>query len=416
MPVVKKKVPVRQQPVTDPYGPPRPPDASFIQKVFPEYNERTDPQWEKLLNDRVRPYETAVGKVRDEDLGRSEFKFEQSQAANQALSQGFVSLLTGGKTGAEAEQFAKENFGGQYLPAQAMSQAATHLSELTSDWNDRDWEISSQYQKAMAEVPGLREQMRESITRQDTDAYTRKFNIANLLLDEAWNVYNANSKQYNTDQQLAAANAAIRREQGLSGYDNRKDAVSEATKYTDDTGFIWKVRKTKGGWEAYQTNQKKAKTASSGSQAVRNSALREASDLTRATGNIWRVKPINGVPTAYDTGKKKAATSGKKGSTLSDAQKAENDLLAEFYSNKQDYTGSETIPNPAYEFDKSVPPTIQKKAGLTFSQAYDQLYDYAFATLQPYGRSSAYVDKWVKQRLYALYPGSKATSAKPRGG
>lgn len=416
-----KKKPVRQQtqPTTPYTGAPRPPNAALY--PFPEYEDRSEVEWQKLLDARVKPYETAIKKVNTQQLGQSEFAFEQAEAANQRLSQGFANLFTGGKAGDEGKQFAKENFGGELMGMQAVAIAHDHLTKLTSDWNERDWAISTEYQKAMAEIPGLKEQMRESITRADTDDYTRKFNYVNLMLDEAWNIYDANAKAYDSAEQRRIAEAAIRQQQGLTGYDNRKDAVAEATKYTDDTGFIWKVRKTKSGWEAYQTQKPKPASTAKPSFAEKNSVLREASDMTKATGNIWRARKVKGVWEAYDTGKKKVVTPGKGNKGLSNAQSAENSLIKEIRADADRFRGEKKL-NPEYAnyltpkdaAKAGVPKFIQ--TGISYDTAFAELFDYALGILGPYGRSSDYVANWVRQRLEAYYPGRKAAAAKPRGG
>jgi len=399
-----------------PVGPPRPPNAAAY--PFPVFEDRSEAEWEKLLNARVKPYKDAVTNVNEQQLGQSEFKFEQAEAANKRLGEGFAKLFTGGKEGAEGEAYAKENFGGHTMGMQAVAIAHQHLTQLTSDWNERDWAISTEYQKAMAEIPGLKEQMRESIYRQDTDEYTRNFNYVNLMLDEAWNIYDANSKAYDAAEQRRIAEAAIRREQGLTGYDTRKEAVAEATKYTDDTGFIWKVRKTKNGWEAYQTKQPKAKPAGSQTTEIqwKNAALREASDMTKATGNIWKAQKVDGQWTAVDTGKPKVVAPGKGNKGLSNAQVAENKLLDEIYSNKLDYIGKK-VENPAWKNarNKTGIPQFINEGGMTFADAYAELLDRASIALSAF-RSAAYIDRWVRQRLDNLYPGSKASAAKPRGG
>jgi hypothetical protein len=238
-----KKKPAPKPVAIPKYGPPQAPNVSTIEALFPSYPDRSDAEWNSLLDARVKPFVDSVEKSTLLNRGQSEFQFERSAAANEGLSKAFLQILTGGQTGDEASRFAKENFGGSYLPAQAMSIAADRLRELTNDWDERDWEISSAYLEQMAKVPGLREQLRADIQTEEGNEYERKFKYATLLLDEAWNVYEANAKAFSEEENRRIAKKAIAREQGLQGYDNRKDAVAEASKLADDTGYVWSVKR-----------------------------------------------------------------------------------------------------------------------------------------------------------------------------
>jgi hypothetical protein len=384
------------------YGPPAPPDRRTIDMLFPSYPDRNEAQWDELLDARVKPFIDTIDRTTLMNRGQAEFQFERAAAANEGLGKAFLGMLTGGKTGAEAEQFSKEQFGGQYLPAQAMSIAADKLRELTNDWNDQDWEISSQYMAAMEKVPGLREQLRADIETQEGNEYERQFKYATLLLDEAWNVYNANAKAFGESEQRKIAEAAIRRQQGLVGYDKRKDAVSEAGRFADDTGTIWTVKRNKDGtWSAVDTGKKKpVKPGQKPSDTKdRNSALTEARDLTKTDTNVWRVRKVNGVWEAYRTNQKKAVAPVKpedKGKQTA-AQKAEADLAMKVQTEFRD----QIVGNPAKD-DFGTPIPGQFVGGMTYEQAYAWLLRIARSQLTD--KTDAYLNNWVQIQLRTYFP------------
>jgi hypothetical protein len=172
--------------------------------------------------------------------GQNEFSYESKVAANQGLSEGFLKILTGGKTGAEAEQYAKEQFGGQYLPAQAMSIAADHLRDLTHDFDENDWTITGKYMELMAEVPAVREELRAKIETQDQNDHKTKVETASLLLDETWRMYNENRKifEYGETKSFEREKyerglAAAREKLGLDVYDKQTDRIKAGTSATN---------------------------------------------------------------------------------------------------------------------------------------------------------------------------------------
>jgi hypothetical protein len=162
--------------------------------------QRSESEWDSMLAPRVQPFIDSINQSTNTARGMNEFSYESKAAANQGLSEGFLKILTGGKTGAEAEQYAKEQFGGQYLPAQAMSIAADHLRDLTHDFDEADWTITSKFMELMAEVPSVREELRAKVEAQDKDAHETKVQRAALLLDETWKLYNANRDIFKDDR------------------------------------------------------------------------------------------------------------------------------------------------------------------------------------------------------------------------
>lgn len=390
--------------------PPRPPDAAaFLATLAAGVPTRTDDEWDALLGPRLQPYIDAINSSTNTARAMNEYRFETKSAANQGLGEAFLKLLTGGQTGDEAAAYAKQNFGGSYLPAQAMQIAADELRRLTSDFDDDDWEVTGQYMQAMNQIPGIRDELRAKVEASDRDDYATRVQTASLLLDESWRLYNANRDSFKFDvnaqettrvhdAQLAQARKAL----GITGYEKRGDAVSEARTLSDDTGNVWQVRRGKdGSWEPYDTGKKKATTGGAKSDVgSRNAALREASDMTKGTGNLWRVRQQGGTWVAYDTGQKKAAGSGPSG--LSAAQKAERDLAVAVLTEHRDAI----MGAPSASGVRSKP--------MTYRDAYEFVYGLAEASLSPYGRKHAYLSRWTRQRLAAL--GLKDPAGRPRQG
>ncbi len=381
------------------YGPPPPPDRRTIDALFPEYPTRSEPDWNKLLDDRVKPFIDSVEKSTLMNRGQEEFKFEQARDANQGLGLAFAKLLTGGKGGDEGAQFAKENFGGEYLPLQAMSIAADHLTQLTNDWNEKDWEISSQYQEQMAKVPGLREQLRQDIESGEGEEYDRKFKYANLLLDEAWNVYNANAAQYKSDQQMKLASDAIRKQQNQQGYTSRKDAVGEAAKFADDTGTIWKVVKNKdGSFTAVDTYKKKP--VKPGSKPKPPSLTGPANQEFITVNGQVRKNPNYKPPKPA----KKAAGTSNADKEAALALKVQTDYRDLILGKLQ--SGESNL--PAGVQGSGGQPT--RVGGMDYDAAVTWLRNLAASQFR--WRSGDWINDWVYRQLLPYFPGT----ARPRQG
>jgi hypothetical protein len=196
-----------------------------------------------MLAPRVQPFIDSINQSTNTARGMNEYRFESAAAANQGLSEGFLKVLTGGKTGVEAEQFAKDNYGGSFLPAQAMSLAADQLKNLTHDFDEADWTITSKFMELMAEVPSVREELRAKVEAQDKDAHETKVQTAALLLDETWKLYNANraefefgvgqknaKAEFDAKMDLAAQELGIDRTKAQTGAKNAQSgAVRAAT-------------------------------------------------------------------------------------------------------------------------------------------------------------------------------------------
>lgn len=383
---------------------PIPPDfrALLEQLLSAEPAERTEQEWNTTLAPRLQPFIDSASRARDFQRGRSESLFETQAEANKGLSAAMLGIATGGKTGAEAEQFAREQFGGSQLPAQIAYMADQRLRELTHDFGERDWEITGAFVERMDKIPGLREQMRADIEDEETSDYDRRVKTAGLLIDESHRYFAENRAVFESEQGRADAQAVTReqlkiaaRASGLRGYMDRKDAVSEMRSMSAQTGTIWTVKRADDRtWVAVDTGKKKAGAAKAPSAALRNSALREASDMTKGTGNVWRVRNENGQWVAYDSGKKKAASSSASAG-LSEAMKTERDLAVSVLTEHRD----EIMGKPSASGIRS--------KGKTYQEAYDYIYGIAEAALSPYSRGSAYIDKWVKLRLKALFPTQK---------
>lgn len=344
----------------------RKPFRSILDELAAGPVERSETEWSELLAPRVKPFTDAIDAATLNNRARSEYQFERSAAANQGLSSAFLGVLTGGKSGAEAEAYSKENFGGSYLGAQAMEAAAQNLRVLTNDWDDREWEISGEYLKAMQQVPAIREELRASIEKDDMDEYERQFKYATLLLDETYRQSQMaeTKRQFNTefgekkrvnDVQLGMA----AQELGIDSFEAATDRIEAGTKAKN---------------AEIRSAELELKRAREQRQASKDKAsIRQADARIRLAQEKLRLE------------KQKAKGGG------SDAQKAERDLAIDILRERDTIIGK---PDP--EFPEEGP-----KGGMGYNEAYRYIRGLADAQMGSY-RSGAYIDKWVKARLKAF--------------
>jgi hypothetical protein len=348
--------------------------VSPLQKLLNELSsgpvQRTDQQWSEMLDPRVKPFTDAIDASTLNARARSEFQFENAARANKDQGSAFLSILTGGKTGAEAEAYSKENFGGSYLGGQAMEMATQQLRGLTADWDEREWEISGEYLKAMQQVPGIREELRASIEKDDVDDYTRKFQYATLLLDETYRqsqlaeekrqfgVTDAFEKQKYADQKKAAAQAA-KQQYGIDLYGEQTDRINAQTSAINAA-----TRQEQLALNRAKEQRQQASGAAAIRQADANIRLRKAE---------------------LELAKKKAKGGG------SNAQKGENDLALDVLRDEE-ILGKV---NPDF-------PEEGRQGKKTREEARVYITGLAEAAM-PY-RNKSYIAKWVAARLKALYP------------
>jgi hypothetical protein len=354
----KPAAPVRKPVVTKKAAP-----VSPLQKLLNELSQgpkqRTDAEWSALLDPRVKPFTDAIDSSTLNARARSEYQFETAAQANKDLGQGFLGVLTGGKTGAEAEQYSKENFGGAYLGAQAMSMAADHLKELTSDWDEREWAISGEYLKAMQEVPGIREELRAQVEKADGDEYERKFKYTTLLLDETYRQSQLAEDKRVHSEQLKQSAAAL----GINAMDDAADNKTAAKNAA--------------------TSAKNAATRATQAEIARLREERQGlKDKAQIRQNDERLR----------IAREKLALQRKQASGKgSSAQKNETKLALDLLDDP------EIIGRVDPEF-----PEEGRKGKKTRDEARVYLTGKAEVAM-PY-RSKSYIAKWVARQLKALYP------------
>jgi hypothetical protein len=365
---------------------PKPAGSSPLQDLINQLSrgpvERSDAEWASLLDPRVKPFTDAIDASTLNQRARSEYQFERSALANKDMGAAFLGVLTGGKPGAEGEAYSKQEFGGSYLGGQAMEIAAQNLRALTSEWDDREWEISGEYLKAMQQVPAIREELRASIEKDDLDDYERKFKVGTLLLDETYRQaqlaeekrqFGAElgfEKQKYADQKKAAAQAA-KQEYGLDLYGEQTDRI-EATTGAQNAAI-----------RAAQVELNRAKEA--------RQAAKDKASIRQADARIKIAREKLALQKRKDSGKG------------SSAQKAETDLALDILKDRDVILGK--TKKDAWGGTKS--------DGMSYTEAYDYVYGLAVAQMGSY-RNKAYINSWVKARLKAL--GLGKVDPKPRRG
>jgi hypothetical protein len=365
-----KYAPQPAQKPRSPAGRPMSPMEKLMAELAAGPRERSEQEWASELDPRVKPFTDAIDASTLNARARSEFQFENASRANKDMGSAFLGILTGGKTGAEAEAYSKSEFGGSYLGGQAMEMATQNLRGLTADWDEREWEISGEYLKAMQQVPGIREELRASIEKDDVDDYTRKFQYATLLLDETYRqsqlaeekrqfgVTDAFEKQKYADQKKAAAQAA-KQQYGIDLYGEQTDRINAQTSAINAA-----TRQEQLALNRAKEQRQQASGAAAIRQADANIRLRKAE---------------------LELAKKKAKGGG------SNAQKGENDLALDVLRDEAILGRVE----PGFEDEG-------RKGGKTREEARVYITGLAEAAM-PY-RSKSYIAKWVAARLKALYP------------
>jgi hypothetical protein len=347
-------------------GRPLSPMEKLMAELAAGPRERSETEWADELNPRVKPFTDAIDASTLNARARSEFQFENASRANKDMGSAFLGILTGGKTGAEAEAYSKSEFGGSYLGGQAMEMAAQNLRVLTSDWDEREWAISGDYLKAMQEIPGIREELRASIEKDDVDDYTRKFQYTTLLLDETYR-----------QSQLAEQ----KREFGIEF--GEKKRVNDAQLEQSAAALGVDYERAKTGRINAQTSAKNAATRAA---QLELNAAREARQGLRDKASIRQADArIKVAQEKLALEKRKASGKG------SGAQKAETDLALDILTDRDAILGKVNS-----DF-----PEEGRVGGMTYSQAYAYVKGLADAQMGSY-RGKAYIDKWVKARLKAL--------------
>jgi hypothetical protein len=247
-----------------------------------------------------------------------------------------------------------------------MEMATQQLRGLTADWDEREWEISGEYLKAMQQVPGIREELRASIEKDDVDDYTRKFQYATLLLDETYRqaqlsedkrqfgVTSAETKRVNSAQLGMAA-----QELGIDSYEAGTDRINAGTSAKN------------ASLRAAELELKRAREARS--KVKDKASIRQADARIRVSQEKLALE------------RRKASGKG------SGAQKAETDLALDVLQDER-IIGKV---NPDF-------PEEGVQGRKTREEARVYITGLAEAAM-PY-RSKSYIAKWVAARLKALYP------------
>lgn len=366
-------------------APPAPPNfAELLAQLAASAPNRSDDEWKTLLDARTRPFTDAINSSTSQARAFNEYAFETKAAANKGLGEGFLSILTGGKTGDDAMAYAREQWGGSYLPAQAMHLAANELTRLTTDFDSRDWEISGQYLKAMQEVPAIREELRATLEKQDMDEDTRKRTEAVLLMDESWRLWQENRKNFEQDREYEQSERKIKREQGESARE-----FAERKRITNEQLAMARQKLGLDTTDKLADNRTAAKNAEIRAADLELKKAKQA--YTRSKDKVSQRQAqerINIAKGNLDVAKLNAK---KNSGTSSNAQKDEADLAIMVLTEERD-----TI------LGKSAGAGLRRVGGMLYPEAYTYVRGLADAQMGSY-RNPAYIDAWVKRQLKALF-------------
>lgn len=273
----------------------------------------------------------------NQERARQDARQKLSSDAATNFSSAFAQILQGGKTGAEGEQYALENFGGSYLGGIAARMGQQLISQQQSYFDEQDYKLAAQLADIVDAIPGEADKMYQDLVEQTEDILTAPYKnqiaaIAALISEkrksagapETKNFSDGTTRQWNqktgkwdvvTSEAAGGADISTVTQPGgaVVGYDKNTGKVvykipgvgtatggsgtvngtaagkpisfSAASEYarsmTSNTGTLWKVRKTKGGgFEAYDTGKAKA---GSGGTSGSGSGDNVSTTVARAT-------------------------------------------------------------------------------------------------------------------------------------
>lgn len=232
----------KRKPPAGPVGPPKPPSTSFWMNEIRGLSlpKRSEEEWDALLAARTKPFQEGLDRWYATAMGGSEAKFEAGKQANENLAAVFMREITGGRQGEEALRYVKEQFGSTNLPGQLAALGVQQLGRLTRDWDERDWQLSSAYLEKMAEIPALRERIREQVEAKDLSEYERRFLKATTIMGELWNAYKAKADSYFEMRNQGRQDKSLKVTQGQLQLETAKTAQDYAIAMTNITGFVYK--------------------------------------------------------------------------------------------------------------------------------------------------------------------------------
>jgi hypothetical protein len=228
----------------------------------------------------------------------------------------------------------------------------------------------------MQEIPGIREELRASIEKDDVDDYTRKFQYTTLLLDETYR-----------QSQLAEQ----KREFGIEFGEKKRVNDAQLAMAADELG----IDSYQAGTSRINANTSAIQAATSQERLALDKAKEQRqrakgkAEIRQADANIRLRREELALAT------KKAKGGG------SDAQKAETDLALDILKDPDRILGKPGK-TPAYP----------RVGAMKYDEAYDYVYALAEASMP--GRQHAYIAKWTRQKLAAL--GLKNRADRPRQG
>lgn len=133
---------------------------------------------EARIDAKLQPFKDSYKS--DQELLNSQRKLSTDASNN--FNAAFAGILTGGKSGAEGQAYAKEHFGGSYMGDIAAEDGMVMLGQLTRDFNARDWELKDKLDKVLAQRPDLVDQLYQDVV--NTEVENSKNGIA--MADSSW--------------------------------------------------------------------------------------------------------------------------------------------------------------------------------------------------------------------------------------
>lgn len=131
-----------------------------------------EPDFEKLRaiaqSQVAGAYEAPQQAIGDErEWLRGNYDLSTQAATN--FSKAFADILTGGKSGAEGEQYSLENFGGSYLAGIAARMGQQLISQQTSYFNEEDRKLKDQLADIMEAMPEEAEKIYSDLVENTQD-------------------------------------------------------------------------------------------------------------------------------------------------------------------------------------------------------------------------------------------------------
>lgn len=332
----------------DPYGALQDATNQLV-SAHPDYSQIAPVDFESLQRAALTQAQQGAyqaGQPIQNERGYQQARQKASGEAATNFSKAFADILTGGKSGAEGEQYSLENFGGSYLAGIAARMGQQLISQQTDYFNEQDFKLAGQLADIMDSIPDEADKIYSDLVKSEQDRVDQGMSIADA--DYKTKIAALGAWIKNTRDNLKAQNGGSGSETtkvGGSLYEKdpktgqwvlkiqapTKGATSDGTQIVYVKGVPYYVdpvtRKSQpvvpgtGSAQGAATVDAGGGSTSAGKPISFSAASTYARSMTSNTGSLWKVRKTKNGFEAYDTGKPTADSGAGSGTTTSSGAK-----------------------------------------------------------------------------------------------